>query len=268
MEFGSLVDKQGVIAELANWIEQSGDADYITFSGSGEPTLNIDLGEIINAIKEMSDIPVAVLTNGSTLWLAEVRQRLMLADLVIPNLDAGEEETFLRINRPAAEVNFDKMVQGLIDFSSEFSNQVWLEIFIIKGINDSLESIKSISSIVDRIKPYKVQLNSIHRPPAVREIKGLTRDELCSLCSQFNVLCQVIAYNSQSKPKIEQQAMPDRERIISMLKRRPGSLQDLVHGLELGKEHAEAIIDDLVEQGIIETELVEGRLHIKLKIES
>jgi len=116
--------------------ESAEDIDWITFVGSGEPTLNRDLGTMIKVVKTITSLPVAVITNGSLLSLSEVREDLSAADAVLPTLDAGSAALFRRINRPHPDFDFERHVEGLVAFGSEFTERLWLEVMLIAGIND------------------------------------------------------------------------------------------------------------------------------------
>ena len=159
-----------IISELKEILSGSVEADYITMAGSGEPTLNSKLGEIIEKIKIFSNIPVAVVTNGTLLYRADVRDECAKADVVMPSLDAGDERTFKKINRPYPDISIEKLVSGLCTFRDEYSGQIWLEVFFIKGINDDDEQIKEISAIIKRIHPDKIQLNTAVRPTIEKNI--------------------------------------------------------------------------------------------------
>ena len=130
-----------ILQELQHVLSLGQNIDYITFSGSGEPTLNAKLGEMIREIREMTSIPVAVLTNGSLLSEREVREDLSAADLVIPSLDAVSEEAFQRVNRPHGRLKIGAIIEGLKVFRRAFQGQLWLEIMFVKGINDTPEEI-------------------------------------------------------------------------------------------------------------------------------
>ena len=171
-----------IIAELKNKLLTK--PDFITLSGSGEPTLYSDCGLLIEKIKQITDVPVAVITNGSLLFMPQVREDLKRADVVMPTLVAGDEETFKKINRPTPEITFDKMLQGLIDFRREFTGKYWLEVFIIAGLNDSDEQIDKIAKCIDKIRPDKVQINTVTRPPA-ESVNAINRQRLDKLQKGF-----------------------------------------------------------------------------------
>ena len=145
--------------------------DYITFSGTGEPTLSTGLGEIIRFIKtKYPQYAVCLLTNGMLLGDPEVRQEIQAADLVIPSLDASHPEEFQKINRPVADISFEKFVDGLADFTHVFPGKIWLELFIVPGINDSPESIARFAQIISRMRLNKIQLNALDRPGTEKEV--------------------------------------------------------------------------------------------------
>ncbi len=166
----SFFPRDEILAEIMQWAGQS-DIDYITFVGDGEPTLCADLGWLIDRTRDGVALPVAVITNGSLLWSQEVRRDLMRADVVIPTLDAGNETTFKRINRPHRNISFNSMLQGQIDFRREYGGKFWLEVMLVSGVNDSTEELTSIRRAVDKIQPDRVYLLTPIRPPAESWVK-------------------------------------------------------------------------------------------------
>ncbi len=149
-------------------IQESNDEkiDYITLAGFGEPTLNSNIEELILSIKRLTSIPIVILTNSSLLSLAEVRKALLNADIVMPTLCSVEEDDFELINRPVRDLKIKDIVKGLIEFRKIFNGKIWLEIMVIKGVNDSVVKMKKIEEIISQIKPDKVFLNSPVRPPS------------------------------------------------------------------------------------------------------
>lgn len=203
--------------------------NYITLSGSGEPTLNSKIGEIISGIKKMTSIPVAVLTNGSLLYRKEVRDSLKKADLVIPSLDAASTKTFKKINRPIKSLGIEKIVKGLVDFRKEYGGKIWLEVMLVKGINDSKEEIKELKKVIAKIKPDRVQLNTVARPPCERFAKALNNKELERIKNLLGPPAEAII-------DFERRALPEKMKdlkkgIMAMLKRRPATVKDLADGL-------------------------------------
>lgn len=155
---GEIVEQIGVPREKK--------IDWITFVGSGETLLSIDMGILIDAVKSMTDIPVAVITNGSMLGEREIMEELRSADAVLPSLDAGTEDLYIRINRPMPAFSFQRHMEGLRRFRETFSGKLWIEVMLLKGINDSEEAIESISDRIEEINPDQVHLLTPTRPPA------------------------------------------------------------------------------------------------------
>lgn len=168
-----------VLAELGRFLEENPAPDYITLSGSGEPTLNIRLGEVIDFIKSRSrDIPVAVLTNGSLLSDPQVRRELLPADLVLPSLDAASEATFRRMDRPVHAVRLADCIQGLVDFRGEFAGRIWVEVMILAGYNDNPEDLRLLREALVRIAPDRIQLNTLDRPGVLSDLRAVSPETL------------------------------------------------------------------------------------------
>ncbi|MFX0105148.1 MAG: radical SAM protein [Candidatus Hodarchaeota archaeon] len=145
--------------------------DYISFVGSGEPTLYKDLKDLILKAKKLSEKPVCVITNGSLLYNKEVQNTLMCSDVVLPSLDAGDEKSFIKINRPHPSIKFDKIIQGFIDFRKKFLGKFWIEVMLMKGINDTKEELLKIREKLDLIKPDRIDINVPIRPPVEKWVK-------------------------------------------------------------------------------------------------
>jgi len=122
------VSKAPVIEELKAFLSKRKNIDYITFSGSGEPTLNSKIGGMISEVKKLTDIPVAILTNSSLFSREEVRRELREADVVLPSLDVVSQSLFESLNRPHPSLKIEEIIDGLIEFRKEFKNKIWLEV--------------------------------------------------------------------------------------------------------------------------------------------
>lgn len=241
-----------VLEELKKKIDDGLNADFITLSGSGEPTLNLKLGELIDEIKKITNIPVAVLTNGTLLIDKGVRAACAKADVVLPSLDAGDEETFQKINRPHSDVNIEKLVKGLCAFRKEFDGQIWLEVFLLDGFNTEPEQIAKIRKLVELTKPDKIQLNTAVRLTTQLGIKRLDLAKMQAIAEQFGEKCEVIADFSPQKQskKIQTKA----EDVLSMLKRRPCSLDDICAGLGISRNEAIKYISYFQNNGAVDSE--------------
>ncbi|MFX0143271.1 MAG: radical SAM protein [Candidatus Hodarchaeota archaeon] len=164
--------KEEIIAEIDKVIKLTKNRfDYVTFVGSGEPTLYKDLKDLIVHVKRISKKPVCVITNGSLLYQKEVQEALMSSDVVLPSLDAGDERSFIKINRPHPSINFENTIQGFIDFKKIFKGNFWIEVMLMKGINDSKEELSKIKNKIDKIKPDRIDINVPIRPPVEKWVE-------------------------------------------------------------------------------------------------
>lgn len=237
-----------VISELKSKLAQK--PDWITLSGSGEPTLYSRLDELIDRVHSTTDIPVAVLTNGSLLWQPEVRKQLMKADMVIPSLDAGNKAVFDAINRPAPEITFEKMLEGLIRFRQEFKNQYWLEVFFVEGINTADHQAREIADCAGQIQPDRVQLNTATRPPAEKYAVQVSKARLSEIAALFNPPAEIIAdyrgVHAQTDFTVQKNT------IFEMLSRRPCTLDDVAGGLGIHRNEAIKYIEELKTRDLLD----------------
>jgi wyosine [tRNA(Phe)-imidazoG37] synthetase (radical SAM superfamily) len=162
------VDPEIILTQLNTVLEAhaAGEIDWVTFVGSGEPTLHSGLGSMIRMVKGMTDIPIAVITNGALLFLPEIQQDLLAADAVLPSLDAGNAALYKKINRPHPGVPFDRMIAGFWEFRQIYQGKFWIEIMMVHGYNDTEPALKELAAILDRIDPDEVHINQPIRPPA------------------------------------------------------------------------------------------------------
>lgn len=249
-----------IIPELKEALKRA-EADYITLSGSGEPTLNPAAGELIEEIKKITGIPVCVITNGSLLNDEKVRERLMGADLVIPSLDAGDEETHKKINRPREPVKFSEAAEGLEKFARQYKGELWLEIMLVKGINDSAESLGKIRRLAGKINPAKIQINTVLRPPACPGAERVEPDKLELAKKIFGEKAEIIvepAERGKSTP-----ASP--EEVLQTINRRPSTAREVADYLGLNISEAVKHITKLVEEGAVISETVGENVYYKPK---
>jgi wyosine [tRNA(Phe)-imidazoG37] synthetase (radical SAM superfamily) len=229
-----------VLAELKEKLAQGVEADFIAISGSGEPTLNSRLGELVDGIKKITDIPVAILTNGTLLCRQDVRADCARADVVLPSLDAGDEQTFRRINRP----------------------------------HPGLSQIDKIKDAIKRIRPDKIHLNTPVRPAAEPGVERLGPEKLQAIAEQFGDKCEPVvdflprhyagAGQSKEEDVLKKPAAARNVRILlSMLKRRPCSLNDICSTLGISREQALKYIDHFLQRGLIASEQREGTVFFK-----
>jgi len=257
-----------VLAELKNRLTEGLQADFITISGSGEPTLNSRLGELVAGIKKITNIPVAILTNGTLFYRPDVRADCVQADVVAPSLDAGDEQIFQKINRPHKDISIEKLISGLCAFRDEFAGQIWLEVFLVEGLNTNAEQIARIKSAIERIRPDKVQLNTAVRPTAEAGIRRLDIEKLQAIATRLGEKCEVV-----SSPHITPDALRVkhntqygiRDTMLSMLRRRPCSLNDVCSGLGIGRNKALKYISYFQQQGLVHSEEKDGIIFFKAK---
>ncbi|MGQ9800191.1 MAG: radical SAM protein [Candidatus Saccharicenans sp.] len=235
-----------ILEEIKEFLKTGARVDFITFSGSGEPTLNKSIGRLIRKIKKITGIPVAVLTNSTLLSRPEVRKDLKAADVVLPSLDAATEKVFKKINRPHPALKSKKIIEGLVKFRREFRGQIWLEILLVKGVNDSPAHLKRLKEAADKIKPDKIHLNTVVRPPAEKSALALSPEEMNRIKEFFGEKAEVVA--SFRKKELETAPKDISQAILSIVRRRPVSLEDLEHSLGLTREELSLDIQKLLEQ--------------------
>ena len=261
MERKDYVDVEAVLAELRAKLVEGLEADFITISGSGEPTLNASLGQIIEGIKKITNIPVAVLTSGTLLTNQSVRADCAMADVVMPSLDAGDDQTFRKVNRPHKDISIENLIAGLCAFRNEFAGQMWLEVFFVEGLNTDAEQIGKIKDAIELIRPDKVQLNTAVRPTAEAGVERVDAEKLQYIAEELGEKCEVVADFCRQRftGDIERRA----EDVLSMLKRRPCSLNDICSGLGLHPNEALKYIGHFQRQGLIGSEQKDGTTFFK-----
>ena len=245
-----------VLAELKNKLSEGLEADFVTISGSGEPTLHLRLGEIVDEIKKITDIPVAIITNSTLLYRPDVRADCAKADVVVPSLDAGDEQTFHKINRPHKDISIEKVISGLCAFRSEYTGQIWLEVFVIDGFNTNTEQLSKIKEAVERICPNKIQLNTAVRPTSEAGIKRLNAEQLNYIAAQVGQKCEVVA---DFPPTCTTKNIDNKAKdVLSMLKRRPCSVNDICSSLGINPNEALKYISYLQNNKVIVSEQQDG----------
>jgi wyosine [tRNA(Phe)-imidazoG37] synthetase (radical SAM superfamily) len=240
-----------ILSQVKKKLSSGQRIDYITFSGSGEPTLNKTLGKLIREIKKTTSIPVAILTNSTLLSQKSVRSALMDADLVVPSLDAATQEIFVKVNRPHPSLNVEEIMQGLRKFSQEFKGSIWLEIMLVKGVNDSLNHIRKLKEAIDKIKPEKVQINTVIRPPAEKYARPLSLKDLENIKKILGKNCEIIVESYREG----QISTPEKLEgaILSLIQRRPVTIAEISASLGKGKDKIKKSLDSLLAEGKIKS---------------
>jgi wyosine [tRNA(Phe)-imidazoG37] synthetase (radical SAM superfamily) len=210
-------DLNDLIEEFKTYAKEDIAFDVVTIVGEGEPTLYSGLGDLINELKLLTNKPIAVITNGALLSEPKVRDELKNADIVLPSLDASNEEMFKKINRPYGGINFHDVVDGLISFSKEYKGQLWIETMIVKDINDNKEFLMAFKELLDKIDYHALYINSPVRPPAesfVEQASNEIMEEAVSLLGGISIH-ELVSEGFYSEMK------DDYEAILSIIKRHP-----------------------------------------------
>ncbi|WP_342675821.1 radical SAM protein [Methanofollis sp. UBA420] len=247
-----------VIAELRSYLSTSPRLDYVTLAGSGEPTLHTGIGEIIQVVKsEFPAYRVAVLTNGSFLPDPAVRRALLDADLVVPTLNAVSDPIFRKICRPHRSLSPETLIDGLIAFRKSFSGEIWLEVFIVPGVNDDDAEVRKIADAVREIRPDRVQLNTLDRPGAaawVRPADHRTLDHIASLITAAPV---DIVGGLVSRHEIDSFHPESADTILALVRRRPCTLDDLARATGMHRNEVGKYLQYLLENHLIEAKRAE-----------
>ncbi len=231
--------------------------DFITLSGSGEPTLNTNIGEIIRRIKDITSIPVAILTNSSLLSLDKVRRDLSEADVVLPSLDAVTPAFFEYINRPHTSLRIEGIISGLIQFRKQYRGQIWLEILFCRGVNDGKEEIEKLKAVIEGIKPDRIQLNTPARPPAEDFAFPLTLVQLGEIRERLGDQAEIISeFAAPTGEKFN--SVRDSE-ILNLIKRRPCTAEDISKALGLHLNEVVKCLEKLLQEGGIHYRTYEHR---------
>lgn len=248
------VSFEEIKTELTDFFKKNPNPDYITFSGAGEPTLNIHIGKVIEFIKaEYPKLPIAVLTNGSLLNDPVVRQELVKADLILPSLDAATQDVFKKIDRPLNSLNIEDYINGLIEFRKSFNGKIWLEIMILPGINDELENLNKLKEAIIKINPDKIQLNTLDRPGVIDNLRSATRIELENIINFWKLSkVEIIASSVKRKENIAFRK-DTQNAIIETISRRPCTLEDLENILGLHVNEINKYLDVLDKENKLET---------------
>ena len=186
--------RRDILAEVREALayHQPGEIDWVTFVGSGEPTLHFGLGWLISWVKQLTDLPVAVITNGSLLYRWEVRKDLVMADTVMPLLDAGSADLYRRINRPHPSATFERLVNGLMAFRRDYEGKLCIEVMLVRGLNDSEDALRDIAEVLRQIGPNEVHINLPIRPPAETWVRPSDEEGLMRALSIIGDIAKVV----------------------------------------------------------------------------
>jgi wyosine [tRNA(Phe)-imidazoG37] synthetase (radical SAM superfamily) len=253
-------DTAEIIGELDGFLSKNPEIDYVTFSGAGEPTLHSGMGRIVKFLKgKYPQYRICLITNGILLGSDQMIDELAGIDLVIPSLDAADDETLGRINRPATGISSRDIVKSLEKFRSRSKALFWLEIFVVPGINDSQESIEAIRKAVVRINPDKVQLNSLDRPGTEKWVRKASESEILPFVRALepHVTVEVIGKPALSASAIarEKLSVGDLEEAVTeIVRRRPCTLPEIASALSVGDDKLLPVLGKMADTGVIKVE--------------
>lgn len=251
------VDVNQVIGELERFLSQNPDLDVVTFSGSGEPVLNESIPAIVTFLKtRFPEYKTVLLTNGTLFYMEQARRDVMDLDLIIASLDAVSPEVFKAVNRPHPDLDPERIIQGLVDLRKEYRHELWIEIFIVPGLNDSDRELDLLSSAVRRIAPDKVQINTLDRPGTEPWVRRAEKSELERIQSHFDHL-EIVGRESCRKMSLSVEKMAVEPAIVQLVSRRPCTADDMVKSLGADRAQIDTALERLMKDGKIRCETME-----------
>ncbi len=232
-------------ARLSGMIEPP---DVITLSGAGEPTLYSRMGELLAGMRAMTDIPLAVITNSSLLYRPDVREELMLSDIVVPSLDAVLPAEFARINRPHPGIRLDGILDGLRIFLDGYGGKVLIEILVVDGYNTGENHLAALEKALEGLRYDRIQLNTAVRPGTLPGVKPLSSPEMEKIRTRFGPRCEIVAAAAGKAEHEDESAM---EHILSMIERRPCGAEEIGAAFGLGVPHVVKFLNAMTEKNLV-----------------
>jgi len=254
------IPTEKVKSELRRWHQEGGQTDYITLSGSGEPTLHSHFGEVLRFIRAEMPFPSVLLSNGTLFGRPEVREAAQAADIVKLSLSAWDNESFQRINRPHEGIDLEEMIEGMQTFRKLFTGKIWLEVFLIQGLNTSSRAIQEIARRAKLIAPDAIHLNTAIRPPAEASVQPMTREAMESIAPRFQPPATIIAgFPKHSGINIE----ANEERILDMLRRRPCTARQIAEAFDMHINEVSKYTGNLAHSHQIDSEVRSQETYFK-----
>ncbi len=259
------VPTEEVIAELDQYLSSAPDLDFITFSGSGEPTLHSKIEEIIEFIKtNYSQYKVALLTNATLFTNPQVIEEVTEVDVIVPSLDAVSEAVFQKINNPAPELTSEEVISGLAELRKNYSGQLWLEMFMIPKVNDTGREIELFRETIVRLDPDQVQLNTLDRPGVKSWVLPVSRPKLKTLAIYLGDKAEVIGVDTAAFDEFEAEI---KDRIMDLLVDKAMTKQQLAWELDCGVTEISKYITILLKLDLLETKKDRERIIYECNIE-
>ncbi|MFL7894293.1 MAG: radical SAM protein [Anaerolineales bacterium] len=242
--------KEEILQEVKESLKShaAGDIDWVTFVGSGEPTLHANIGWLIRQVKKITHLPVAVITNGSLLNLAEMREDLSAADAVLPSIDAGTADLYRQINRPHPAIPYESFVEGLVNFRKEYQGNLWIEVMLVRGLNDTEKALWAISRALAKIQPDEVHINQPTRPPVETWVQPPDEDGIIRAMAILGVFSKVV-HPAEGTFDLSGYENP-LDAIVSIITRHPMSQEQIERSLsQLSSQQVEQALADLEASG-------------------
>jgi wyosine [tRNA(Phe)-imidazoG37] synthetase (radical SAM superfamily) len=255
------VDVDDVLLELSERLSESRRIDFVTLSGSGEPTLNVDLDRLVAGIRRLTDLPVAVLTNGSLMTDPAVCATLAGVEVVAPSLDAVSQSVFETVNRPDPTLDVAEIAAAIAAFAQRFKGRLWLETLLVAGLNDDPVEIQALRETIEKISPDRVHVNTVVRPPADPDVKPVDPARLREIARRLGPRAEVIAGATERV-----QMMIDRgteELIVAMAARRPVTVLDIARAIGTSQADAAKLVSALSEKQVLELVRHDGKLYYR-----
>jgi wyosine [tRNA(Phe)-imidazoG37] synthetase (radical SAM superfamily) len=257
------VPTAAVLAELNDWLGGGKHADYLTLAGSGEPTLHTRFGDVLRHIRAHSRHRTALLSNGTLFHLPEIRTDAVLADVVKVSLSAWDEASFQQINRPHPSLRFSNLVQGYDAFRAQFTGELWLEVFLLRGINDSIRALDAIAELARRFRPNRIHLNTAVRPPAEPSVHALTQNELLALARMFDPVAEVIAEFKTKDGGTGSLPVLNATSLLALLARHPATADEIAAASGAAPANVNAQLRALLADGRIVAEVHGNHTYFK-----
>jgi len=254
-------DVEKMLEELKNYLKDVKEYDVVTLVGDGEPTLFEGMGDLIRGIKKLTDKPVAVITNGALLYEEAVREELMEAHIVLPSLDAYDKKSFKAVNRPYGTIRFEDVLSGLKKFSLKYKGQLWIEIMLVKGMNDSPEALEAFKEILKGIHYEKVFINAPVRPPAESYVE--TPED--GVIEKFAGGLNAYSINHLTDSEFSSGIRDDFEAVLSIIARHPMNQHEIGSFIKSRRGDAKGILDRLNEDQAIDKLNYKGYVTYRMK---
>ena len=236
-----VIDVQDIVTAVKNALQNHKNIDVITFTANGEPSLYPHLSELIDEIDKIKgDSKTLILSNGANIYDPDIQQTLCKIDIVKLSLDCVSQKCFKKLDRVDDSVDCSKIVSGMVNFRDMHKKQLILETLFVKTLNDNDDEIEKLKSAYYEIKPNRIDIGTIDRPPAYA-VKPVTHDTLLNIANRLENLPVTIAH----KNKVLNKQKFELNEIITLLSRRPLTFDDVENTFDdLSLKYLENLVKD------------------------